>query len=287
MKIAVICNPQKKQASTVVQKLLKFFPQKSHRLFMDRVLAYELKRDDLYLSDEEMSRHADLLVVLGGDGTLLNAVKRIPKSGLPVLGVNLGSMGFLTEFRPDEFLKKFPDLLRKKYAIDERMMLEVTLKRSTGNEKTYEALNDAVITKGSLARMLSLQVYVNDDNVTTYKADGLIVATPTGSTAHSLSSGGPIVVPNCSAMILTPICPHTLSNRPLVIEQDEKIRIQLISSSEKVGLTLDGQIGMELNEGDWVNVRKGRRKIPLVRFSHNYFDVLQEKLGWRGSSPAT
>jgi NAD+ kinase len=194
-------------------------------------------------------------------------------------------MGFLTEFSADDFLKIFPEILKKNFKIEERLTLQVMhIQEKRKLSSTYEALNDAVITKGTLSRMLSLDVYVKDDYLTTYRADGLIVATPTGSTAHSLSSGGPIVTPNALVMILTPICPHTLSNRPLIVSHDQKIRIQLTSSSEMVGLTLDGQVGVELKTGDWIEVQKGTRNIPLVRFKYNYFEVLRQKLGWRGSA---
>lgn len=284
MKIAMIANPEKIKASKVVKDLLKSFPSSPQQtFFLDQSLAKAVHREDLYVSDEKMSQDADVLVVLGGDGTLLHGVKRVHRKGLPVLGVNLGGMGFLTEFSPEDFIRTFGDVLKKKYKIDERMTLDVHLIHGDKRGPSYEALNDAVITKGALSRMLSLDVFVKDDYLTTYKSDGLIVATPTGSTAHSLSGGGPVVHPRCQVMILTPICPHTLSNRPLVISDREVIRVQLTSDSEKVGLTLDGQIGFELRKGDWIEVCKGKRTIPLIRMNDRYFDVLREKLGWRGS----
>jgi NAD+ kinase len=286
MKIALVSNPKKADAPLVAERLLgQHSNQHGVHFFLDEFLASSLHRKDLFRSDEQMNREAELLIVLGGDGTLLHAIKRLPRPGISVLGVNLGGMGFLTEFSADDFLKIFPEILKKNFKIEERLTLQVMhIQEKRKLSSTYEALNDAVITKGTLSRMLSLDVYVKDDYLTTYRADGLIVATPTGSTAHSLSSGGPIVTPNALVMILTPICPHTLSNRPLIVSHDQKIRIQLTSSSEMVGLTLDGQVGVELKTGDWIEVQKGTRNIPLVRFKYNYFEVLRQKLGWRGSA---
>ncbi len=285
MKIAIIANPEKKEAPQVIKDLWDSFPpSRSFSFLLDKRLASLLKQNRFYASDEKMAKTADVLIVLGGDGTLLHAVKRVAKSGLPVLGVNLGGMGFLTEFSPLGFLNQFPNLLKKKYYLDFRTLLEVSLVTKGRQGPWYESLNDAVITKGSLSRMLSLDVSVDDKSLTTYRSDGLIVATPTGSTAHSLSSGGPIVESHVGAILITPICPHTLSNRPLVISDKSEIRIQLTSFSEKVGLTLDGQVGFELRQGDGVVIRKAKRTIPLIRFDYDYYQVLREKLGWRGSS---
>ena len=286
MKIAIVSNPKKSEAPHVAERLLsQSSNQQDVHFFLDEFLAETLHRKELFRTDDQMNREADLLIVLGGDGTLLHAIKRLPRTGLPVLGVNLGGMGFLTEFSADDFLKIFPEILKRNFKIEERLTLQVKhISEGKKSNPSFEALNDAVITKGALSRMLSLDVYVNEDYLTTYKSDGLIIATPTGSTAHSLSSGGPIVTPNCMVIILTPICPHTLSNRPLIISHDQKIRVQLTSSLEMVGLTLDGQVGVELKTGDWIEIQKGTRSIPLIRFKYNYFEVLRQKLGWRGSA---
>ncbi|MBI1871774.1 MAG: NAD(+)/NADH kinase [Chlamydiae bacterium] len=284
MKIAILSNPQKGRVVEVVKKILqKFLKKKGVQFFLDKHLSQALRCKELYRTDEMIQKSADLLVVLGGDGTLLHAVKRIKKPDLPILGVNLGGIGFLTDFTPDDFLKAFPEILKKNFELDPRLMLQVTYFRRQKSLGVYEVLNDVVMTKGALSRMLTLQVFINGNDLTTYKSDGLIVATPTGSTAHSLSSGGPIVAPNCDVMILTPICPHTLSNRPLVLSCHQKIRIELVSSSEMVGLTFDGQLGVEFKEGDAILIERSQRTIPLVRYRSHYFEILREKLGWRGT----
>ncbi|MBI1884544.1 MAG: NAD(+)/NADH kinase [Chlamydiae bacterium] len=284
MKIAILSNPHKIHAPRVVGKLLKKISRKKDvMIFLDRFLALSLARKDLYRTDTQLTREADILVALGGDGTLLQAVKRVSRPNLPVLGVNLGGLGFLTEFSAAEFLKGFGKILKSDFEIDERETLQIRRLRKGGKERSYEALNDAVITKGALSRMLSLDVFVDEEYLTTYRSDGLIVATPTGSTAHSLSGGGPIVVPHCQVMLITPICPHTLSNRPLVLSHDQTVRVQLTSSSQGVGLTLDGQLGLDLKEGDAVEIKEGARTIPLIRLKNCYFEILREKLGWRGT----
>lgn len=285
MKIAVVSNPLKTLAGELVRGMLeKLRGIPSREIMLDRYLSEAAGRPDLEKSDEDLLREADLMVVLGGDGTLLNAVKRVPKERLPVLGVNLGGMGFLTEFSGSQFLEMFPGILEKQWRIDERGVLQAAIVCDGVRERVYEVLNDAVITKGALSRMLNLEVRVDGEYLTLYKADGMIVSTPTGSTAHSLSSGGPIVTPDCHVIIVTPICPHTLSNRPLVIADERRVDIQLMSSSEMVGLTLDGQSVVELKMGNRVEIRKSPRTVHLVRFGYNYFDVLRTKLGWRGSS---
>lgn len=286
MKIAILSNPKKSAAVYVVEGLLQEVARhKDVKVLLDKPLAEKLKRKDLYKTDQEMASSADLLVILGGDGTLLHSIQRISKKKLPILGVNLGGLGFLTEFSVDDFFKELPLIIKGQFKTEDRLTLRIQKKTGKKCGNAYEALNDAVITKGALSRMLELNVYVDEDYLTTYRSDGLIIATPTGSTAHSLSGGGPIVSPNCEVMILTPICPHTLSNRPIVIAHDEKIQIQLVSSSEMVSLTLDGQIGMELKKDDWICIERGPRDIPLVKSKHDYFEILREKLGWRGSAP--
>ena len=285
MKIAVIANPQKSKALDLTRQTLAYSYSSSVEFFLNKYLSSKISRSDLMAEDEKIIQMADILIVLGGDGTLLSAVRRIKKKGLPILGVNLGGMGFLTEVLGENLIQAIERILRRQYQLDERLMLEVSLIRDGKVIQCEEALNDAVITKGALSRMLELDVCARNQFLTTYRSDGLIAATPTGSTAHSLSGGGPIIVPQCSVFILTPICPHTLSNRPLVLStEDGPLRVQLKSGSQPVGLTLDGQVGWELELNDIVEVREGRRKVSLIRFEDRYFDILRQKLGWKGSS---
>lgn len=230
---------------------------------------------------EQIVEGADLLVVLGGDGSVLAAVRAIGTRPLPVLCVNLGHLGFLTAVNPDEAEAALGAVLRGEHAIVERTRFEVTHSRAGRELLRERVLNDAVITKGSaLARLIELEALVDGVLVSSYRSDGLLVATPTGSTAYNLSAGGPIVDPRVPAAILNPICPHTLSLRPLVLPDDREILVRL-RSPEDATLTLDGQVGATLEQGDEVRVVKARESARFVATPpHDHFETLRTKLGW-------
>jgi NAD+ kinase len=233
---------------------------------------------------EAMPCEVDLIVVLGGDGTLLAMAARIAQSGrdIPILGVNFGSLGFLTEIRIDELMPALEGVLNGTVAFDERAMLAATAHRTDGQTDSRIVLNDVVFTKGALSRMIELSVSVNGGFVTRVKADGLIIAGATGSTAYNLAAGGPIVHPMVDALVLTPIAPHTLTNRPVVIpgSAEVEVRTQVNGGAEDVFVTYDGQSGYPLGEGDLVHVRKSDRTLRLVKPARGYFEVLREKLKW-------
>jgi len=230
---------------------------------------------------EEIPERVDILVVLGGDGTLLSAARMISGKRVPILGVNAGGLGFLTEITTDELFPVMEKVLSGDCRVTERCLLEAELYRMDQRITQHNCLNDVVINKGALARMIDLDTYIGDDYVTTYKADGLIISTPSGTTAYSLSAGGPIVYPSLDSILITPICPHTLTHRPLLIPDDAEVRVQIGSRDGKVYLTFDGQVGLALEDGDSVHVRKAEEVVRLIRSPHRgYFEVLRNKLRW-------
>jgi len=232
------------------------------------------------VSKADLGKRADLLITFGGDGTLLSVARYAPK-GVPVLGVNMGTLGFLTEVRVEEFPAVLEGVLAGKYEAEDRVTFDVIVDGQEREKRTYRVLNDATINKSALARIVDMKVTVSGFYVSTFRADGLIVATPTGSTAYNLSAGGPIVYPTMGAMIITPICPHMLSNRPLVLPDNLEIEIGIVAKNQEIFLTLDGQEGLPISDRDRVCVRKSNQPVLLVQSPNkNYFDVLRSKLKW-------
>jgi len=232
------------------------------------------------LEHEELLRNTDLLIVVGGDGTLLIATRRVARYKIPVLGINLGRLGFLTELNADD-LDKLEEILSKPLCISKRMMLRATVYRDGKKLTSADCLNDVVINKDVISRIVDLAVYLGNTYITTYNGDGVIVSTPTGSTAYALSAGGPIVYPMLDVFTLVPICPHTLTDRPLILPPTEKIRIKVVSEEKPAWLTLDGQEGTQLKQGDEIVVKKSPYNAYLVRTPYkNFFDILREKLNW-------
>ncbi|MCO6512683.1 MAG: NAD(+)/NADH kinase [Aridibacter famidurans] len=224
---------------------------------------------------------ADLIVVLGGDGTMISAARLIGNNEPLVLGVNYGGLGYLTEQRIEEMLPSIEAVLEGNYKVERRVMLEAEHVRGGERLARGRVLNDVVINKAALARIIEIEVELNDLHVNCFRADGLIVSTPTGSTAYNLSAGGPIVYPTMNAVVITPICPFTLTNRPIVMPDDSEINLILNEGSEDVVLTLDGQIGHEMRAGDSVRIRKSATTFNMVQSpNRNYFDVLRNKLKW-------
>ncbi len=232
------------------------------------------------VSKHAMIERADLIVALGGDGTLLSVARVMDERAVPILGVNLGGLGFLTGFTVEELFPAMQRWLDGTVVIDERMTLQVSLVRDGHTIEQRFVLNEAVVNKGALSRVIDIETTVDGLELCTYKADGLIVTTPTGSTAYSLAAGGPIVHPSVGVMVLSPICPHSLTYRPLVLADTAVVRIMARSPDEDVFLTLDGQAPIPMRGRDIVEIRKGSARIPLVRSDRGYFERLRSKLRW-------
>jgi len=279
--VGVFVGPQKPEALAVVRDLLTWCERGGIDM---RLLGPGLHEIDcLPLAEEngELAEDVDLLVVLGGDGTILGAARFVGARQIPVLGVNFGWLGYLTEFTLAELFPALDAMCNGDFWVDRRMMIDVQLERNGRVIASQRALNDAVVNKGAPVRMIELDCYIDGMFVSTFRADGMIVATPTGSTAYSLSAGGPIVHPSMSAILLTPICPHMLSNRPVVLPGESLIEVGFRRGGEDLMLTVDGQVAISLLPDDRVTVFQSESTFDLVRpTNRNYFEVLKTKLKW-------
>ncbi len=232
-------------------------------------------------SREELPRQTDMIIVLGGDGTLLSVARAVGNARVPILGINMGGLGFLTDITLSEMYPLLEEILKGNYTIRKRMLLMTTINRKNGVQKTFQALNDVVINKGALARIIDIKAAINGEYLTTYRSDGLIVATPVGSTGYSLSAGGPIVCPGVNGIIITPICPHTLTNRPILIKEDDTVTLTLLSKEDEVIVTVDGQVGHPIGYEDTVDIARSKNAIAMiVPPGKNYYEILRTKLKW-------
>lgn len=278
--VGVISKPDTREAKTLVPALLTWLEARGIVLRVDEVTASYAGRTD-GMGREDVPKGCQLVIVLGGDGTLLSAARAIGASETPLLAVNLGGLGFLTAITTDELFPELERALHNEHRIAKRRMLSCELHRGGEVISHYEALNDIVITKAHIARMIDLVCNVDAHFVCRYKADGLIVATPTGSTAYSLSAGGPIVFPSVGALCITPICPHTLTNRPVIVSDSSVIQILNLAADGDAYLTIDGQVGEPMKEQDRVICRSSRYSLSLIRPPRMlFFDVLRQKLKW-------
>jgi NAD+ kinase len=228
----------------------------------------------------------DALVVLGGDGTLLGAARTVGQYGIPILGVNIGALGFLTEIPLKRLYPAVEMMLQGQLEVESRLMLETRVLRDKSEICRFLVLNDVVINKGALARIIDLDVHINEQFLTTFRSDGLIISTPTGSTAYNLSAGGPILYPTLTNFVVTPICPFSLTNRPIILPDSDTVSIGMgKESEEKVSLTFDGQVGFDFSYGDRVVINKSKNKIKLIKSpDQTYFEILRAKLMWGGAT---
>jgi NAD+ kinase len=279
--IGIISRPRRSHLSVVVPPLLKWLEARGVQTFYDEETAGSLPDASKGRTRQLVADSSQLLLVLGGDGTLLAAARLAGPRGIPILPINMGSLGFLTSFTLEELYPVLEDTLAGRSSLSQRVMLSVELERAGKLIETQGVLNEAVINKGALARMIELELTVDAEFVCRYRADGLIVATPTGSTAYSLSAGGPIVHPTVKSFIITPICPHTLSDRPLVIGDSSTIELKLSGNTESVFLTIDGQRGIPLQSTDRVRISRAKELLKLIQPpKKSYFEILRNKLKW-------
>jgi len=285
--IGIITKPRKQELEPILPALLEWLRQRGIQALVDEESASMFSRSGNaalevpVMPRNELPAKCDLLLVMGGDGTLLAAARSAREHNVPILAVNLGSLGFLTAVTVGELYDSLEMILHGKHEVEYRKMLQIRMMRSGELMATYHALNDAVLNKGTISRMLDFEAYVDGRLVTLLKADGVIISTPTGSTAYSLAAGGPIVYPSVDAFIVTPICPHTLTNRPLVVSDRSRIEIVVKTEAESVFLTVDGQVGLDVHNEDRVVCELSPSRIGLVRPPHKeFFEVLRSKLKW-------
>jgi NAD+ kinase len=285
-RIGVVVKPHQPDALETLCRLTEWLSARGIQLVGQAEIAHEQIKQRTgcaveVVKDEQLAPSVDLILVLGGDGTMISTARMIRDAEVPVIGVNYGGLGYLAEFPIEELFSALEAILAGKYKVQKREMLAVELWRGEELITRSRVLNDVVVNKSALARIIEIEAYLDAQFVNLFRADGLIVATPTGSTAYNLSAGGPVIYPSMNAVVITPICPFTLSNRPIVVPDESVIEVRLITDKEEVALTLDGQVGFPLQVNDRIVIRKSKTTFNLVQpANRNYFDVLRDKLRW-------
>ena len=278
MQIAVFPNRTKERAGEIVDRIFKYYKSKDVRLVMPANDARYYKKDGSGLPCVERV-HIDMALSIGGDGTLLGVCRRFTNQEVPVCGINLGTLGFLVDIEPQELEGRLEKIISGEYRIENRLLLSAYIKSDFGEKYLGNAINDVVISKGGVARMLKLKLFINETHLMNYQADGLIVSSPTGSTAYSLSAGGPILNPNIKCLLLTPICAHTFQMRPLVVGDRDVIKLKVAETHQDIIITLDGQESFYVKPGDEITVKKADTTAHIVKFEDkDYYRVLRNKL---------
>lgn len=282
-KVGIIANIAKEKSSEYTASLREWMIGRGLEVYLEQGIAAKIGGLP-GVERRKLWSIVDLIVVFGGDGTILRTARLVRDRDVPIVGINLGVFGYLTEVNLDEMYSAMEVILAGEFQVEKRMMLDVEI---SGGEETFlegSVLNDVVINRGNLSRIVELETTVNDRYMTTFKADGLIISTPTGSTAYSLSAGGPIVFPELYSIIINPICPHTLTNRPIILPESAEIKVTLRTMEKGANVTLDGQVSFTVKSGDTVTIRKSRHVTTLVSSPHRgYLEILRTKLGWGGS----
>jgi NAD+ kinase len=277
---AIISRPERPEVAKVVAGLLDWLKAHDYKVVIDQETSKYTNGPEVVSRQQMSSRPLDLVVVLGGDGTLLSAARATATVDVPLLGVNLGSLGFLTEVPLASLYPMLEAIAQGRAAVEQRSLMQCELLRGEEVRGSYLIFNDAVLNKTALARLNTYDLYIDKVFVSSYRADGMIVATPTGSTAYSLSAGGPVLMPTVNAFVITPVSPHSLTHRPLVVPDSTQIELVLRSDEELAYLSLDGQPGLDLRDGDRVRCRRSEHKVSLFRTDTDFFQVLRAKLKW-------
>jgi len=277
---AIVSKPGNPELASIVPRLVEWFRQQQYQVVVDGETAPHAQGVEVLTRDEMASRPLNFAVVFGGDGTLLSAARSMAKAAIPVLGVNLGSLGFLTEVRLEDLYPTLQGIEDGRCNVETRSMVHCEVLRKESLVASYDALNDLVVGKGTVSRLNHCDVYIDGEFVSVYKADSLIVSTPTGSTAYSLAAGGPILMPSVDAFVVTPVAAHSLTHRPLVVPDTSRIDIVVNTGHDQAYLSIDGQVGMPMYDGDRVACRKSERQVKLLRVQGTFFDVLHAKLKW-------
>jgi NAD+ kinase len=277
---AVISRPGRPQVAEIMPDLLNWFAEHGYRVIVDEQTGQYVSTQEVVPRSAMGERPLDLVVVLGGDGTLLSAARVTAALDVPLLGVNLGSLGFLTEVPLQSMYSMLDAIVQGRALVEQRSLMHVEMLRESIVRGSYMVFNDAVVNKTPLARLNTYDLYVDKAFVSSYRADGMIVATPTGSTAYSLSAGGPVLMPSVQALVITPVAPHSLTHRPLVVPDSSEIEILLRSEEEVAYLSLDGQPGLDLCDGDRVRCRRSEHRVTLFRTGADFFHVLRSKMKW-------
>ena len=277
---AIISKPSKPELAGVLPELLNWFRQRGYKLYLDQETAQYVDGAEVVARKNMGERHPDFALVLGGDGTLLSAARAVAHEGVPILAVNLGSLGFLTEVPLSEMYPTLEAVTSGSCPFEERSVLDCTAHRRQETLAHHFALNDVVVNKSAISRLADFDLLIDGAFVFNYKADGVIIATPTGSTAYSLAAGGPVLMPSVTSFVVTPVCPHALTHRPLVVPDKAQIELRVETGAEEAYLSIDGQVGVPLRQGDRVLCQRAAHTIKLMRVRKTFFDVLRNKLKW-------
>jgi NAD+ kinase len=278
--VAIISKPWKQELAGILPELLSWFHEHNYAIYMDEETARYSNGAQVVARTLIGAKHPDFVLVLGGDGTLLSAARAVAHEGVPILAVNLGSLGFLTEIPLNELYPALESVDQGGCPVELRSVLDCRLMREGECISRHFALNDVVVNKSAISRLVEFDLYIDGNFVFLYKADGVIIATPTGSTAYSLAAGGPVLMPSVDAFVVTPVCPHSLTHRPLVVTQNSQIELKVETGEEQAFLSIDGQVGVPVQQGDQVICQRAEHRVKLLRVRRTFFEVLRNKLKW-------